>query len=429
MHPMKTSLSIVAILGIAAYAETNPKIKVTLGEPNVWSLEQAHYLLEQRFARNQGLRPREPLPDDLDPNAINGNRFQALRQLVTGGVGFDQQLSVQNSAARRRLNLDSSSFESNRAAQVNSLQRQKTLADQIAQLGQQKLTAAQSGAADGVLKSFDTAIAGLQSQLDAEKRDADRISASLNAVPTDLKSAEAPKAEMAPFPSAFADLLKDKLSFGDPKLQASVALDNYINFQTELLMKQVTLLRDATPPDRRIIFVEFPQSFQVAGDSFLHRVRDRVVKIQWRFHSYIVAKRAVTLHRNYEFDLAPSDALAPSDELAPSIGGFPYLRTDLVGCMQRLYKGDPNCPMISGLRNENGKKTDEKKGPKQHLVAICEPGVGRYNQLSEAGNCQSEKAPKDDYETPMAGTVRTIDLVPRVSSLNVNDKNYNWISP
>ena len=48
-------------------------IQVTFGEPNVWSLDQAHYLLEQRFQKNQTLEATRPGADELNASAINGN--------------------------------------------------------------------------------------------------------------------------------------------------------------------------------------------------------------------------------------------------------------------------------------------------------------------------------------------------------------------
>ena len=52
------------------------------------------------------------------------------------------------------------------------------------------------------------------------------------------------------------DMLKDKFAFNDPKLAASNAVDNFVNLQNEMIMKQVTLLRNEAGYNRRIVFAE-----------------------------------------------------------------------------------------------------------------------------------------------------------------------------
>ena len=431
MHRLK----LLALTGtcLLLQAAPNPKIRVTLGEPNAWSLEQAHYLLEQRTARNQTLRPKEPLPEDLDPNAISGNRFQALRQTFSAGVSFDQSLGPQNAAAEKRLSLDVSSYESNRTALANSLVKQKELSDKIASLGKSKRTAAEAGASDSVLKAYDTEIGGQQTLLDAEKRDADRINASMANVPTAIKTPDAPKTDFSQFPaSAIGGLLGDKAAFNDPKTQASTALDNYLNFQMELLMKQVTLLRDATPPSRRIVFLELPQSFQVAGDSFWQRVRDRVVKVQWRIVSYT---RPVP----------NDDAIGPAS--VEKLLDKPYLRRDLIHCMERLYnKSVSECALPAGTGSAEEQGKDAKQNQFRYQTTQASAYIGRekkkdvkydfalVEQVTEPKRTTISgkgTAPMDPYarrageaELAVAGTTRVIDMVPRIGALNVNDKNY-----
>src|SRR5882724_9274035 len=86
-------------------------IIVNADQPNVWTLEQAHYLLAQMHRRNLDLRAKKL--QDLDPNEINGLRFEVLRQLIEFGATFNQadqltnQMLARNKTANseRRLSL------------------------------------------------------------------------------------------------------------------------------------------------------------------------------------------------------------------------------------------------------------------------------------------------------------------------------------
>src|SRR5262249_24220169 len=68
--------------------QRNNPIIVKAEQPNVWTLEQAHYLLEQMHRRNLDLKAKRL--DELDPNEINGLHFEVLKTLVELGVKFDQ---------------------------------------------------------------------------------------------------------------------------------------------------------------------------------------------------------------------------------------------------------------------------------------------------------------------------------------------------
>lgn len=59
---------------------------INADQPNVWTLEQAHYLLAQMHRRNLDLRAKSL--EELDPNAIAGLRFDVMRTLVELGVAF-----------------------------------------------------------------------------------------------------------------------------------------------------------------------------------------------------------------------------------------------------------------------------------------------------------------------------------------------------
>ncbi|MDQ2900342.1 MAG: hypothetical protein M3Y07_11160, partial [Acidobacteriota bacterium] len=81
----------MALLSIhPATGQNDHKIVVTPGTPSVWSLEQAHYLLNRVRANNDGVRTKTPGDGDLDPNAIHGLRLDALQSFFGASAGFEQ---------------------------------------------------------------------------------------------------------------------------------------------------------------------------------------------------------------------------------------------------------------------------------------------------------------------------------------------------
>ena len=63
-------------------------IVVNADQPNLWTLEQAHYLLAQMHRRNLDLRAKNL--EKLDTNEIAGLRFDVMRMLVEFGATFNQ---------------------------------------------------------------------------------------------------------------------------------------------------------------------------------------------------------------------------------------------------------------------------------------------------------------------------------------------------
>ncbi|HEX5966168.1 MAG TPA: hypothetical protein VFY51_09550, partial [Pyrinomonadaceae bacterium] len=108
-----TSLCLTGVLPATTFAwyKDRKPIVVSFGQPNIWSLEQAHYLLARMHMTNLELQAKALADTDLDPNIIHGTRIQILKQLleITGqydqGVGFQNRRIVENARfndSRRR---------------------------------------------------------------------------------------------------------------------------------------------------------------------------------------------------------------------------------------------------------------------------------------------------------------------------------------
>jgi len=84
----------------------NPVI-VSVGQPNIWSLEQAHYLLARMRRQSLDLESKTPGEQELDPNSVNISRLESLKSVLNVGVNFDQGIRFQNEllVSNARFNL------------------------------------------------------------------------------------------------------------------------------------------------------------------------------------------------------------------------------------------------------------------------------------------------------------------------------------
>jgi len=78
-----SSMLLLGGLAVPSHAQRRA-IVVTAEQPNVWTLEQAHYLLAQMHRRNLNLKATGL--GELDPNEINGLNFDVLKTLLEVGV-------------------------------------------------------------------------------------------------------------------------------------------------------------------------------------------------------------------------------------------------------------------------------------------------------------------------------------------------------
>lgn len=73
---------------LTASARQQSIVVVRAEQPNLWTLEQAHYLLAQTHRRNLDLKAKSL--EELDPNEIAGLRFDLMRMLIEFGATFNQ---------------------------------------------------------------------------------------------------------------------------------------------------------------------------------------------------------------------------------------------------------------------------------------------------------------------------------------------------
>lgn len=283
-------------LSAPAAADVKTQIKLNIGQPNVWSLSQAHYLLALLRDKNRSVAITQPT---LDPNAVDGARIDILRTMLGIDAQFSAPQGLQNSVAQQQFNAD---FARKQAAitRIDELSRERlNVAREISRLESElaKLPPAPEEDEEG-----DPAVERRRAELTRIRDAQQALNTTLQAEITTLTpqanattaltglSTTAPfgaPAALPNLPNDFSDIksLVDKLlgNTAQPKVNASQALDNYINIQYEKLAKELTLLRDEVGPSERLIFLELPSSLYTVPK----KDDDIMVQLEWGVDEYV----------------------------------------------------------------------------------------------------------------------------------------------
>ncbi|HLL77843.1 MAG TPA: proprotein convertase P-domain-containing protein [Pyrinomonadaceae bacterium] len=277
---------LLAMLPVEAVAQKRI-IVINAEQPNLWTLEQAHYLLAQMHRRNLDLRAKRL--EDLDPNEIAGLRFDVMRMLVEFGATFNQADLVSN-----RLLSENRTFNSERRQQLiddrDGLRRQvRRLNAEIEDLEVEK-----AGTEDeDDVKRIDARIAAKTARRDSLNTEIEGLNTELGtlAAPSGTPAATTGGATFNPeklpdstFDEAFGKAAAKQIEkFNDsPKLNASLRLDNFIQMQYEIISKQLSLLRDELGPGERLVFLELPQTVNAAH----HESKRKWAQSWWRIAGY-----------------------------------------------------------------------------------------------------------------------------------------------
>ena len=164
-----------------------------------------------------------------------------------------------------------------------------------------------------------------------------------------------------------------------PKLNASLRLDNFLQMQYEIIAKQLTLLRDEVGPGERIVFLEMPQSVNAVYD----KANNKWAQSWWK------------------------------------VAGYTTLRDKVENDRERSY----SC--VSGYK-PTGESKDYPTSPDKTLTMkdIIRDAIAAFGDNGKGSSGRVEYVPLDAQTGGLRiedRSVRTIELIPRQGSLNVND--------
>ena len=289
-----------------AEAQIGKRVQIQIGKPSVWSMGQAHYLLADMRKKNRALKTRMPDDAALDPNAINATSIKILRTLLDVRGEYNQKIAQENSQAQREegFNLHRRDEARSRLAgkqnERDDLQfRIEDIERRLARLRKEKLLRDEEREKDAPLTSEDRArelkIAELESTLTSRTTEKTRLDSEITALETTATANVGTTTLTAPsIPSndaggqlpgldSLGDYIKNSIGqVKQPSLSASIALDNFIGMQYEIIAKQLTLLRDELGPDERLVFLELPSNIYTVPD----KADDYIVQLRWRARHY-----------------------------------------------------------------------------------------------------------------------------------------------
>lgn len=277
----------LALVPPAASVLAQRTVTVTADQPNVWTLEQAHYLLAQMHRRNLDLKAKRL--DELDANEITGLNIDILRSVMEFGATYSEVDQFTNKLTRQDKGFNS---ERRRKliGEVDDLNREKLgLTRTIARLKREKEIAKSDDEKDRIEAQIQENIevkAEVEAQIASKNEQINALGSGQGTLtPTNGSASFDPQK----FPKGILDdALKSRLSdvldsvSASPKLNASLQLDKFIQLQYEIISKQLTLLRDEVGPGERLLFLELPQSINANYD----KSDDMWAQSRWRIDGF-----------------------------------------------------------------------------------------------------------------------------------------------
>lgn len=378
MSLVLSNVAVLVFLPAQVQAQTVP-IVITADQPNVWTLEQAHYLLAQMHRRNLDLKAKGLT--DLDANAINGINIDILKTLLEVGVEFSQEDLVNNRQAKSNIGFNNTRRQA--LIKQNDEYRRKTLqlTEDIAILNsrlRQAQTEEERAAINAEIEQKTALQAKVDKQIELNNDELKTLNPADSKVRDTTSSADFEKDKQGGLlDDSFKAAAKKIIENADnpPKLNASLQLDNFLQLQYEIISKQLTLLRDEVGPGERLLFLELPQSINASYD----KANNKWAQSWWKILGYTKAEKECESENGKKF----------------SKNGCVGTNSDLINTSDTIE---------SILTGTGVKKND----------SITQTST--YIELSK----QIRSAVLNNTSiTPQQ--VRTVELIPRQSSLNVND--------
>ncbi|HEX8495432.1 MAG TPA: hypothetical protein VF658_21655 [Pyrinomonadaceae bacterium] len=288
-------------------ADDGPRVIIEIGQPSVWSLGQAHYLLAKMHRRNRKLSTRFPDENDLDSNRVSATRIDALRQSIGVEGQFDQAMGTKNDLALKRFREGEVRRETARADLLTRQKELQTVNGELAEINEQiallteedrqskeardrATPPAPPTAEDNDRKKQLVLLNVRKSRKEEERTELKSQITSLTTTadtPTAAPTFEEPALTTGngalPNPATFQKFMDKALAeAGKPELAASMKLDNFVGMQYEIISKQLTLLRDEVSPDDRVIFLELPASLYTVDG----KADDYIAQVEWKVKRY-----------------------------------------------------------------------------------------------------------------------------------------------
>jgi hypothetical protein len=434
-HQFSFSVVLLVTLATLVFAQAvehsagKPTVIVTVGQPNAWTMDQAHYLLERNRSHDLGIAAQDLGP--LDANEIVGYRLDAIKSLLSVQAQYDQATGKKNASSISQyqhdltrvneLTAQQDQLVGQQAAAAGDLataQYQLTVLQAQAPPDQQKiqLQAAEVARATALKAAVDTRLATLKTTISATSPS---LSGLTSTTPSDATTATVLGAN-----STFATMMTGlPQGLNNSKLQASIKLDNYINLQYEIVAKQLTLLRDEAGPDNRVIFLELPQSIYVTQKLKIYPDLaafwgSHLVQTWWQIEGVLTAQRPNPYDSEGEQSRLPARNQMQDDLTTGRSAIDPASKEALARFFGKLAAKPPAEPTAEPAAKPAA-KPPAKPFQYRYVEVTANDQEGARPQTSTSPRSKSKPG-----EPPAQVATRTqpfyaLDLIPRRSALNV----------
>lgn len=405
----------------------NNSITVQIGQPTVWSMGQAHYLLAKMRSDNFDLVPKQLSSEELDPNKANGTRMQLLKTLLDVEAQYSQKVGLENSINSSELQQQVSRRNS---AQLLLPQKKNQLEALTDEINKKSILLAELKKRQEQAKDPEREIQIARLEVEIKQKEAEKTSltkeveslgtaANSTITPNLTEVATSTTRNMLTDSKAMTEFIEKAFAdTGKANLSAQIALDNYVNFQYEMLAKQLTLLRDETGSEERIIFVELPTAIYTASD----KGNNQMVQVEWEVDNYFYFDEVRESELN-NINACEVYKFEPLEKAKDDTD-----KTNKKDPQLRAKKEFKSLATINKINSQNNSFTSQyfkaekvlnpKDNTKRDKVTVIV-------KKSVQGRCDSENK-------ATSPSVRTLDIIPRQSALNVNEyygtqKRWNFL--
>ncbi len=456
-HKLRRKLVAVLVLSLMlpvaaprALADNNSQITVQVGQPNIWSLGQAHYLLSVMRDTSRGIGVQVPVPTDLDPNSANGARLDVLRSLLSAGAELNTPIGTQNRLNRQKFDTEFARYQAAQSRIDEILPSYTQAVSEVTNLKIQ-LDALPADNPDNKepRRKLTDQIAQRTAERDALKAEIDELRKTQAATALSLSSVSPPGAITTNTPPDDLKSVFDAIVKGSavPKLNASTVLDNYILMQYEVIAKQLTLLRDEVGPDQRLIFLELPMSVY----SVPKQDDDYVVQTQWNVTQFLRPNAEQRRGRRYgqrgfsgeninlnvvnaelrdvlnyikeQFGINfLIDESVPPTSVTANMTDVPWneVLDSILAANNLGIEARGNIFHIASLEALSADDNDDDCARAQ-LPPISLDEQGQIRTYAAEGPCQASDQEHLEWAHAAPSKFRVVDIIPRQSALNVND--------
>ncbi|HEX8118985.1 MAG TPA: hypothetical protein VF521_17030, partial [Pyrinomonadaceae bacterium] len=229
-----------------------------------------------------------------------------------------------------------------------------------------------------------------------------------------------------PNPDAFKDFMKKAIEeAGKPDLSASMKLGNFVQMQYEIISQQLTLLRDEVGPDDRVIFLELPASIYTVDK----KADDYVAQVEWEVETVCDREPPADIQAQAIYDTLLKEG-ETEQEAARVLMRTEKGREVIIGQKVRTlvnkdWQAQPRSYGLSEefMREEGARAREHPPAPYPVTLKMINEYIKASKDTKSPHYGEKPCTEKSEAAREKMKLTRAIDIIPRQSALNVNERH------